>query len=196
MGVYTEKNRKTKELIQASFMEMLEQKTFDSITVGDITKTAKINRGTFYLHFVDKFDLINQMEGQLFERLGSHIDELQSNYSSALTFEKGQEQLAATLFSSIKKHVPILKIFLSDHGRAGFHLRFREAFSEKVRANLEKHETFKANLNVSMEYFVSFITSAFLGLIEQWFQNDLDKTPEEMTTLYIDIISFIRKGNR
>ena len=38
-----------------------------------------------------------------------------------------------------------------------------------------------------MEYFSSFITSAFLGLIEQWVQNGLDKTPEEMTKLYIDI---------
>ena len=44
-----------------------------------------------------------------------------------------------------------------------------------------------------MEYFLSFITSAFLGLIEQWVQNDLDKTPEEMTVLYIEIIHFIQR---
>lgn len=43
-----------------------------------------------------------------------------------------------------------------------------------------------------MDYFLAFITSAFLGLIEQWVQNDLDKTPEEMTKLYIDIIFFIQ----
>ena len=111
------------------------------------------------------------------------------------TFEKEQEQLAATLFSFIEMHSPILKIFLSDHGRAGFHIRFRDAFSEKVRVNLEKNESFTANLKVPMEYFLSFITSAFLGLIEQWVQNGLDKTPQEMTSLYIDIISFIQKTN-
>jgi len=195
LSVYTEKNRKTKELIQQSFMQMLEKKTFDSITVGDIAKTAKINRGTFYLHFIDKFDLLDKIELQLFKNLGNHIDELQSNYSYANSFENGQEQLAATLFSSIKMHAPLLKIFLSSHGRAGFHLRFREAFSEKVRVNLEGNESFNANLKVPLEYFLSFITSAFLGLIEQWVQNDLDKTPQEMTDLYIDIISFIRKTN-
>ncbi|WP_330721108.1 TetR-like C-terminal domain-containing protein [Paenibacillus polymyxa] len=81
--------------------------------------------------------------------------------------KKGQEQLAATLFSSIKMHSPILKIFLSDHGRTGFHLRFRDAFSEKVRFNLEKNESFNVSLKVPMKYFLSFITSAFLGLIEQ-----------------------------
>ena len=195
MSIYIEKNRKTKELIQASFIQILEKKSFESITVGDIAKHAQINRGTFYLHFIDKFDLLDQIEQQLFEDLGNHIDGLQSNYSSTQTFEKEQEQLAAALFGAIKMQSPLLKIFLSDHGRAGFHLRFRAAFSEKVRVNLEENDSFIATLKVPMEYFLSFITSAFLGLIEQWVQNDLDKTPQEMTTLYINIISFIQKTN-
>ncbi len=195
LSIYIEKNRKTKELIQRSFIQILEKKSFESITVGDISKQAAINRGTFYLHYTDKFDLLDQIEQQLFNDIGNHIDKLQSNYSSTYTFEAGQEQLAATLFGSIKKHAPLLKVFLGDHGRAGFHLRFRAAFSEQVRINLEKNESFIANLNVPMEYFLSFITSAFLGLIEQWIQNDLDKTPEEITKLYIDIISFIKSNN-
>ena len=193
MTIYAEKNRKTKQLIQTSFMKILENKSFESITVGDITKTAQINRGTFYLHYKDKFDLLDNIEQQLFENLGNHIDELQMHYSSTHTFEKGQEQLAATLFSSIKMHAPMLKIFLSNHGRAGFHLRFRDAFSEKVRVNLEKNESFNISSKAPLEYFLSFITSAFLGLIEQWVQNGLDKTPEEMTAIYIDIISYIQK---
>lgn len=138
--------------------------------------------------------MLDRIEQQLFEKIGNHIDELQSRYSSTQTFEKGQEQLADTLFSSIKMHAPLLKIFLGNHGRTGFHLRFRNAFSEKVRVNLEKNENFHpSNLKLPMDYFLSFITSAFLGLIEQWVQNGLDKTPQEMTTLYIDIISFIQK---
>ena len=193
MSTYAEKTRKTKRLIQKSFLQILDGKSFEAITVGDITKRASINRGTFYLHYKDKFDLLDQIEQQLFEELGNHIDELQAHSSSTYTFEKGQEQLAAALFSSIKMHAPLLKTFLSDHGRAGFHLRFRDAFTEKVRVNLEKNDSFNAKENVPMDYFLSFITSAFLGLIEQWFQNGLEKTPKEMTALYIDIISFIQK---
>ncbi|WML41786.1 TetR/AcrR family transcriptional regulator C-terminal domain-containing protein [Neobacillus sp. OS1-2] len=193
MSIYIEKNRKTKELIQRSFLQILEHKPFESITIGDITKIAQINRGTFYLHFIDKFDLLDQIEHQLFAEIGNHIDELQSRYSSTQTLEKEQEHLAATLFSVIELHSPILRIFLSNHGRAGFHIRLRDAFSEKVRVNLEKNKSINAHLNVPLEYFLSFITSAFLGLIEQWVQNGLDKTPQEMTSLYIDIISFIQK---
>ena len=46
-----------------------------------------------YLHYQDKFDLLDQIEQQLFADLGNHIDELQSNYSPTHTFEKEQEQL-------------------------------------------------------------------------------------------------------
>lgn len=191
MSIYKEKNRKTKQLIQHSFLQLLEQKSFDSITVGDISQVANINRGTFYLHYLDKYDLLDKIEQQMFEDLGNHIDKLHANYSSTNTFEKDQEHLAASLFSSIQAQAPLLQIFLSHHGRAGFHYRFRDAFSQKVRLNLEKNEAFR-NLNFSIDYFLAFITSAFLGLIEQWVQNDLDKTPEEMTSLYIDIIRFIQ----
>jgi len=193
MSIYTEKNRKTKKLIQQSFIKILEKKPLESITIGEITKIAKINRGTFYLHFEDKYDLLEQMEQQLISDLGAHLDKLQSSYSPHHTFEKQQEKLASTLFCFIGMHSPILKIFLSDHGRAGFHIRFRDAFSEKVRVNLEKIEGLGDKLNVPIEYFLSFITSAFLGLIEQWVQNDLDKTPSEMTKIYIDIIFYIQR---
>ena len=192
MSVYVEKNKKTKKIIRDAFLQLLQENTFDTVTIGDITKTAKINRGTFYLHFQDKFDLLNQIEQELFYNLGEHIDALQGHEVFKIAFEEEQTKLAETLFHYIQLHSDLLKIFLSNHGRAGFHYRFKEAFMVKVRSNLEKNLSYKENLNVPFDYFLSFITSAFLGLIEQWVQNNFNETPDEMTKIYIDIISFIQ----
>lgn len=193
MSVYVEKNKKTKRLIQTSFLKMLEHKPFDTITVNDITSEAGINRGTFYLHYLDKFDLLEQIEEQLFSEIGEHIDELQKNYTFGTTFEDHQQQLATALFGSIKLQAPYLKIFLGERGRAGFHMRFKQAFSSKVEANMKTISEIEEHLKVPFPYFLSFITSAFLGLIEQWVQEDLKSTPEEMTKIYIGIIQFIQK---
>ena len=193
MSIYVEKSKKTKKLIQQSFLEILETQSFDTIKISDITNKANINRGTFYLHFEDKYDLLDKMEMQLFEELGSHIDELQSTYSFNQSFEKTQIDLAMTLFSFIQMHAQMLRIFLSGHGRAGFHFRFREAVTKKVHNNLAENEGIKQYLNVPLDYFLAFITSAFLGLIEQWLYNNLDKTPEQLTQIYINTIQFIKQ---
>lgn len=48
---------RTRQLILDAFVQQLNIMDFNSITVGDITKAATINRATFYAHFQDKYAL-------------------------------------------------------------------------------------------------------------------------------------------
>ena len=50
--------RRTKQLIKQSLIELMHEKPFKDITVKDITERADLNRGTFYLHYVDIYDLL------------------------------------------------------------------------------------------------------------------------------------------
>jgi len=115
LGIYIEKNRKTKELIQMSFIQILEKKSFESITVGEIAKHAQINRGTFYLHFIDKFDLLDKVEQQLFTNLGSHIDELQSRYLGIFQEDSCKSPVTGhRVFSHLQKaHFPEILLQVS-----------------------------------------------------------------------------------
>lgn len=49
----------TKDIISQSFKKLMEKKSFDKITISDISNEAKINRQTFYYHFHDKYELLN-----------------------------------------------------------------------------------------------------------------------------------------
>jgi len=51
--------KRTRKLLQKAFSDLLAEKGFQSITVADITERAEVNRATFYLHFEDKYDLLN-----------------------------------------------------------------------------------------------------------------------------------------
>ncbi len=44
---------RTRKTIKEAFVELMEEKGFDAITVKDITTRAGINRGTFYAHYQD-----------------------------------------------------------------------------------------------------------------------------------------------
>lgn len=70
-SIYDEMIEKTKEKIQHSFLQLLTEKHFMKVSVRDITAIAAINRGTFYLHFQDKYDLLSQMEENLLNGLNN-----------------------------------------------------------------------------------------------------------------------------
>ena len=61
--------RRTREMLERSFAELLRNKAFEKISVGDIAEGATLNRATFYDHFLDKFDLLESWVGSCFQAL-------------------------------------------------------------------------------------------------------------------------------
>ncbi len=60
--------KRTRNLILQSFGGLLAEKSFDAISVQDITERAQINRATFYAHFEDKYALLDYSITQLFRQ--------------------------------------------------------------------------------------------------------------------------------
>ena len=55
------RTRYTRQTIKDTFLELLKQKSFTKITVTEICKNAEINRGTFYLHYYDIYDVLSDI---------------------------------------------------------------------------------------------------------------------------------------
>ena len=55
------RTRYTLMVIREAFYDLLEKKSFEKITVSDLCKQAQINRGTFYLHYEDKYALLTEL---------------------------------------------------------------------------------------------------------------------------------------
>ena len=73
----------TKHAIAAALKELCREKSFDKISIADITSTCGLNRQTFYYHFEDKYELLNWIyytegfarlvDGNTLENWDSHI---------------------------------------------------------------------------------------------------------------------------
>ncbi len=72
---------RTRKLIESSFIELLEEKDFQSITIQDITDRATINRSTFYAHFDDKYMLFDHLIRQTFMQTIKSKVPLSAEYS-------------------------------------------------------------------------------------------------------------------
>lgn len=60
--------KRTRKLLQQAFMELFREKGFASISIQDITERATVNRATFYAHFTDKYDLMDAIIREEFQR--------------------------------------------------------------------------------------------------------------------------------
>ena len=59
--------RKTRRQLRECLITLLKEKKVQDITVRELTDMADLNRGTFYLHYKDVFDLLEKTEAELQE---------------------------------------------------------------------------------------------------------------------------------
>ena len=80
MAINNEDSRvkRTKKLIRKGLVELAQTKRINKITVKELTDYIEINRGTFYLHYKDVFDLVESLENELY----SDFDTKLSSYTS------------------------------------------------------------------------------------------------------------------
>lgn len=64
----------SKSVIKRTLVQMLEKQPLQKISVAELCKECKINRGTFYNHFYDIFDVYRSIENDFFEEIQKRLD--------------------------------------------------------------------------------------------------------------------------
>ena len=99
----------TKQIMIETFLELLEELPFDKITVTDIVQKCNVNRNTFYYHFLDIYDLLDEVLENDAEKLLSANSLTESKVSfgtwvegcrNAIQFIKLKKKTAYHLYNS------------------------------------------------------------------------------------------------
>lgn len=77
---------KTRRLIKATFLELVQAKPVQKITVTELAKRAEISKGTFYLHYLDIYDLYNQMVEETVAKIAGSFDPYPDLFSAPESF--------------------------------------------------------------------------------------------------------------
>ena len=60
--------RRSRRLIRQAFLELLEEKSFDKITVLELADRADVNRSTFYAHYPDIYGVAEEIQNEIIQR--------------------------------------------------------------------------------------------------------------------------------
>ncbi|MEK3884944.1 TetR/AcrR family transcriptional regulator C-terminal domain-containing protein [Paenibacillus sp. PL2-23] len=171
---------RTKRMIRDALTELMEEKGFDGITVKDLTERADINRGTFYIHYKDKYDLLEQSEMELINEITGLAEtsflKVAANYNKQMsnwTLLPFVEQL----FELIQENAAFMKVILGPKGDPSFQKKIKEVIK---RRSLPILTTIGGELLVPAEYLTAYVSSAHLGVIQNWLESGMKTPPKEM----------------
>jgi AcrR family transcriptional regulator len=174
---------RTKMMIRNALSELIEEKGFNEISVTDLTARADINRGTFYLHYADKHDLLEQVENEVLEELQEHTQHV--DVSDILNIDSIDKPVPflVRLFEYFKENEIFMKAILGPKGDPIFHRKLKKF----IEINLFEKKLIKVfkkeNMLIPEVYFISYILSAHLGVLQQWLESDMESSPEDMALI-------------
>ena len=174
---------RTKKMIRSALAELIEEKGFINISVTDLTQRADINRGTFYLHYVDKYDLLEKTEDEIIKEIEKETRHLDSVNMMNIDTTNEPLPFMVKLFEYFRENSAIIKSVLGFKGDPTFDGKIKK-FIETNLFEKQKSKSFNVDQAViSEEYFIPYILSADLGVIQHWLEKGMKESPEEMALM-------------
>jgi len=175
--------QRTIRWIRDAFIALIEEKGFERTTVRDIANRAKLNRATFYLHYLDKHDLLEKtmdsMLGELNEAMKLPPD------LSADRFRLQPEDPPPSFvrqFEHIAEHSDFYTVMLGSNGIAGFADRMEQVVQNALIERIMLAQPNDGALALPRELIIRYATSAHIGFIKHWLQRGMPYSPRYMAT--------------
>ena len=161
--------RYTKMRIEEAFLTQLEKKPVNRITVRELCEMAEINRATFYTHYADVYDLLEQLEQKALEEIRMRACEAR---------DRGENLLLGLLYGMIAGNATAA-LLASENGDPAFHNRTTALLYDLYRPvlaarlpRLTPHE---------QEEVYRFICGGCAGLMAAWYEEGRITPPEKLS---------------
>ena len=179
---------RTEKLIFDALISLLSEKSYEKISVQDITDRAMINRATFYAHYADKDQLQAGIQKQLMDQLSDMIDAAQVTSGDTVKVKKA-EKLLADFYHGIEKDPAVAKIVSRSISQELVKEKFSQLLQEKYTHLLAKLNVLESGQPVPTDFIVAYLTSIFTGTLYWWLKSDFAMPAKELARLVITLIS-------
>lgn len=170
--------RNTKRKLRDGLLRLMEDKPINEISVKELTELVDVNRGTFYFHYTDIYDMLRRMEDEFFESFRETL-------AQTVKLESAFPYLSA-IFSFLGENRVFCKIMLGEHGDM--------LFVDKIKALVDErcsHIWREATPGCDPARFAlynAFIINGCIGIIQKWLDEPESRAPEEISQLAGTII--------
>ena len=176
------RQRKTREAVFAALTELLSEKEFARITVGEIIDRADISRATFYSHFETKDYLLKELCEDLFCHISDGADVSRGEHRHLFRCD-APDAVFLHLFRHLLKNDNHILELLACQSSDLFLRYFKENLRIVVVSQLPLFRERKSD-RLPDGFWVDHILSVFVETVRWWIENGMKESPETITEYF------------
>lgn len=175
---------RTHKLIKEAFFELMETIGFEKISVQALTKKAMVSRTTFYLHYKDKYDLLDQIEAEMLDGFKDMAADapIEKVVTEGLSGEKPFALLTG-IYEYIEKNQAFFKLIMGENGDPSFFHKLYETIKRTASQSIDFNR-----LKIPEHYAIAFLIGIHTSVISEWLKTDLKETPQEIAAMIAGVM--------
>ncbi len=168
--------KRTQNLLAKALIALTLEQGYDAITIRDITQHADVGYATFFRHYHDKDELLQDV-------LEVVLDELMHVFFAS-SYQGNPSTDGLLLFRYVQQHSEVIRVLLSSGRASSLIQRIIEAVTQDVLSR----QTLVEGGVVPEEIAAYHLITSSITLVQWWLDHDMPYTPERMGEIYHELI--------
>lgn len=172
--------RYTKMFLKESLIRLMNEKPVSRITVKELCEGAEINRATFYAHYQDQYDLLEQTQQELVDEVNRCIDELVEDPNVDRL-----RQITLEIVKIIDENLDCVRVLWGKNGDMTFQEHMTQIFRDQFIQLLPKS---KSRSELENEFIYIYTIHGSIGILRKWIFEEYDRiSAEEITDMLLRV---------
>lgn len=173
---------KTRMAIKSAFFQLMAEKSFEKITVSDITERALIHRGTFYAHYKDKYDLKERVEDETLENIDKVMMEVDKDMFNNFIENHEPMPYIVPLLTYIEENPDIFKLVAEHNVSFSFYEKIADRYFGMVM------KAFQCPEDKWTKYRKDIARSTITSVLSRWISDGMKEAKEELAVWITELI--------
>ncbi|NRG33074.1 TetR/AcrR family transcriptional regulator [Niallia circulans] len=182
--------QRTKRDIRMAFIKLIRENNAKDLTVKEITSLANYNRTTFYTHYSDKDELIEDIIENAIQEFINMID---------LTFRDGEvphsiklsSKTSKSLFKYIEDNKPMFSLLFNVNKFPSFQEKLCSALTELLKYDTHLIKQFNNELDCSLYCYTQ--SAALIGRINFWIKEGYTFNADYMAEQMVEYLKLFKQ---
>jgi AcrR family transcriptional regulator len=190
MPVTDRRRLRTRQLLRRAMLELIREKGLEGLSVSDLTERAGVNRGTFYLHYRDVYDLLEQTKREMLDGLKEKVTRISLSELTKSVARDEPYPVLERILEYFNENGEFFEVMLGPKGDLSYPMQIRQMMKQHLFAQLVSLQPIEEKMLVPQEFLIAYVSSAHIGILMHWFETGRRQSPRELAGMITRILHY------